>query len=360
LGEASSATEGEGLREPSIADVADWGQVLSEFSPERPVPVPPVPSIEMEIQVVEPEPPTAPLQPSVPLVEPSVDRHPMATAASAEASTPGEEPPDAAPPDDAPPYMDMEVEAAAPVELPDVGSYGPSIQDDPALLTAPSGSTPLRGMKTPPPETPLPVLLLVDQARSAEGRERQELSRRINRWLDEMVREGGSRHVADWFHHLIENGRLEGLADAAGHSCHDTAVQGLLAMGFPYALEVRPEDLERLRPREQQPRSRKAQRDLKMGAAGVVLGGVLTELVLNLLRLRPTTGILTVEVGVALMATMALLVSGPRTALRNLGLAGLLVVSALSVSLGLFGGYAGLVSGLAGLVAALLFALHRS
>lgn len=218
----------------------------------------------------------------------------------------------------------------------------------------------LSGTKTPPPETPLPVLLLVDQAQSASGEERQELSRRINRWLDQMVLEGGSRHVADWFHHLIESGRLEGLADAAGHSCHETAVRGLLSMGFPYALEVRPEDLERLEPREQQRRARKRAKALKGAAAGVLVGGSIAELFLDLVRDKHLTGLLTVEVGVALLALVALLFSQPRTPLRNMGLAVLLVASLLSISLALMGGYVGLVSGLAGLVATLLFALHRS
>ncbi|MBN1210686.1 MAG: hypothetical protein JXB05_37910 [Myxococcaceae bacterium] len=234
----------------------------------------------------------------------------------------------------------------------------PSVLIDPAQITSHPSALPLRGAKTPPPETPLPVLLLIDQARSASGEERQELSRRINRWLDQMVREGGSRHVADWFHHLIESERLEGLADAAGHACHETAIQGLLAMGFPYALEVRPEDLERIKPRERRRRGR--DKDVKGASAGVLAGGILTELVLNLLRAHPVRGPLTVEVGLSLLAMVALLLSTPRSPLRNMGLAVLLVVSLLSVSLGFFTGYAGMVAGLAGLVAVLLFALHRS
>jgi hypothetical protein len=236
----------------------------------------------------------------------------------------------------------------------------PSVVIDPAQLIAHSSSPSLPGTKTPPPETPLPVLLLVDQAQSASGAERQELSRRINRWLDQMVLEGGSRHVADWFHHLIESGRLEGLADAAGHSCHETAVRGLLSMGFPYALEVRPEDLERIKPREQKRRILKRDKDLKGAAAGIVVGGSIAEIVLDLVRGRAHTGLVTVEVGVALLAAVALLFSEPRTPLRNMGLAVLLVASLLSISLGVLGGYAGLVAGLAGLMAALLFALHRS
>jgi hypothetical protein len=245
-------------------------------------------------------------------------------------------------------------------QVPPVEDLGPSILIDPAQITAYPIPPSIPGTKTPPPETPLPVLLLVDQAQSASGTERQELSRRINRWLDQMVLEGGSRHVADWFHHLIESGRLDGLADVAGHSCHETAVRGLLSMGFPYALEIRPEDLERIKPREQQQKSRQRDRNLKGAAASVLVGGSIAELLLNLTRHSPPTGLLTVEVGVSLLATVALLFSGPRTPLRNMGLAVLLVASLLSISLGVLGGYAGLVSGLAGLVAALLFALHRS
>ncbi|WP_224241942.1 hypothetical protein [Hyalangium gracile] len=235
-----------------------------------------------------------------------------------------------------------------------------SVTVDPAQITSLAGDQQLPGVNTPPPGTPLPVLLLVEQAQSAEGAERQELSRRINRWLDQMVREGGSRHVADWFHRLIESGRLEGLADAAGHNCHETAVRGLLAMGFPYALEVRPEDLERIKPQEGERQHGKRGRHLEEAAAGVLVGGATVEVLLNVLRGNPGAGLLTVEVGVALLAMVALLVGRPRSALRNMGLAVLLVASVLTLSLGLFGGYAGPVAGLTGLVATLLFALHRS
>ena len=241
-----------------------------------------------------------------------------------------------------------------------VEEYVPSVLVDPAQITLHPNLPSPSGTKTPPPETPLPVLLLVDQAQSAAGAERQELSRRINRWLDQMVLEGGSRHVADWFHHLIESGRLEGLADAAGHSCHETAVRGLLSMGFPYALEVRPEDLERIKPREHRRRSRKRDKILRAAAAGIVAGGGIVELARDLLHDGRLHGIVTVEVGMALLATVALLFSKPRTPLRNMGLAVLLVTSLLSISLAGLGGYVGLAAGLAGLVATLLFALHRS
>lgn len=233
----------------------------------------------------------------------------------------------------------------------------PSVTMPPEEMTTLPSSDALPGAKTPPPGTPLPVLLLVDQARDASGEERQELSRRINRLLDQMALEGGSRHVADWFHHLIESGRLEGLADAAGHSCHDTAIQGLLSMGFPYALEVRPEDLQRVRPQQSAPRRSSL---LTLMATTMAAGGTLGQLILHLLRPGSFSGLLTLEVGVTLGALAAVLLGKPRTPLRQMGLAVMVVGSILSVFLGTLPGYAGLVSGLAGLAAALLFAIRES
>jgi len=332
-GEASNAAEGEAASDVPIADVADWGQALPEEKPEATV---------AEGVGTSSVPPSTAAPSTVP---PSMEAHsspPTPPLAEAVSSVPA-------------------LEYPAWVEpLYEVHDSSASVIVDPAQLTAPPSSPPLPGVKTPPPGSPLPVLVLVDQAQNASGEERQELSRRINRWLDKMVREGGSRHVADWFHHLIESGRLEGLADAAGHGCHETAVQGLLAMGFPYALEVRPEDLERIKPREAQRKHQRRERNLKGSAAGVVVGGALGEILLDLLRPQHVTGLLTVEVGVAALALVALLFSGPRTPLRNMALAVLLVASLFSFFLGVMGGYAGLVSGLAGLVAVLLFALHRS
>lgn len=233
----------------------------------------------------------------------------------------------------------------------------PSVWMPAGEMTAHPGFEAVPGGKTPPPGTPLPVLLLVDQARDAPPEEQQELARRINRLLDQMVLEGGSRHVADWFHHLIESGRLEGLADAAGHSCHETAIKGLLAMGFPYALEVSPEDLQRVRPK---PPSSTRDTVLTVAGATVAAGGALTQLVMHLLGPLRYSHLLTIEVGFSLLALAAVLVGKPRTPLRQLGLAVMVVFSVLSIFLGTLPGYAGLVSGLAGLVAALLFAIRES
>ncbi len=272
----------------------------------------------------------------------------QARAAMASASPAAAQPPVAPPP--------LEVRRASVGELPRVELI-PSVMMPPAEMTAFAGSEVVPGPKTPPPGTPLPVLLLVDQANEASGEERQALARRINRLLDQMALEGGSRHVADWLHHLIESGRLEGLADAAGHSCHETAIQGLLSMGFPYALEVRPEDLQRVRPRK---KTSGRNVFLTAAATSVAAGGAVAQLVLHLLSPFRFSPLLTLEVGVSMLALAAVLLGKPRTPLRQMGMAVLVVASILSVFLGTLPGYAGLVSGLAGLVAALLFAIRES
>lgn len=255
-----------------------------------------------------------------------------------------------------------EVEEPAPAVAPaapavEVEPPVPSVSMAPGEMTVHRSTQALPGEKTPPPGTPLPVLLLVDQAQAATGEERKALAHRINRLLDQMALEGGSRHVADWFHHLIESGRLEGLVDGAGFSCHDTAVQGLLSMGFPYALEIRPEDLERVRPKENRPRRGP---NLKPAVAVVAAGGGLMQLFLDLVRQGSLSGVLTLEVGVLGAALAAVLFGKPKGPVSQLGLAVMVVVGVLSIFLGTLPGYAGLVSGLAALVAALLFAIHES
>ncbi|WP_224366077.1 hypothetical protein [Hyalangium versicolor] len=359
-GEASSTVSGEAVGELPIADVADWGHLLPEARPEGESLAGAVPAVDSGAVLSEerfeaPAPAPSAEPPPLKGAGPSAagfsievaERPELVSEANSEELTP----------------LPSPRQGARPVAVESFPSDERSVASvvvDPAMLTALPSSRPAPGVNTPPPETPLPVLLLVEQAQNASGEERQELSRRINRWLDKMVSEGGSRHVADWFHHLIERGRLEGLADAAGQSCHETAVRGLLAMGFPYALEVRPEDLERLKPRQSQPKHRKRGRKLKGAAAGVLVGGLGAEVALDVLRQLPGMELLTVEVGLLLLALVTLLVSRPRSAAHNMGLAVLLVVSMLTLSLGVLGGYAGLAAGLGGLVAALLFALHRS
>lgn len=87
----------------------------------------------------------------------------------------------------------------------------------------------------------------VGQALRARGGERRALAGEVRKLLGVLARRGGSREVADAFHLVLEDRRLGGLEDEAGRSVRAAAVEGLLRLGFPYALEVSPEDLAVLR-----------------------------------------------------------------------------------------------------------------
>lgn len=234
---------------------------------------------------------------------------------------------------------------AAPVEL------------EPPRSQAPAAPEPSRT----PAELPLPVLVLVDEARKAATEaERQEKAERLNALLRQMGRGGGSREVADVLHGLLDGGKLAGLVDARDRTCRAVATEALLELGFPYALEVRPEDLEHLRGASttSRPGSQKGQRK-KQVALAALLTGVLGEIALALGRAEANPAVLVPLLGFILFPLVAVLSGRPQSALHRLGVVVLAVVSALGVLVSL-GGHGGLVAGLAGLLAAFLFARQES
>lgn len=217
------------------------------------------------------------------------------------------------------------------------------------------------GTPTPPAELPLPVLVLAREAGSAPEEERPALAARLNRLLEDMAADGGGRQTADLFHRLLEGDTLKGLVDDWGMSCRAAAVEGLLALGFPYALEVRPEDLEHLR----QVRARRRRPGKKPSGTGVplaVLGtGVLLQTGIEIFRPGSPASLAIFQVGFSLLALLTLGLVSSKGALYRLGLLLLALVSGLGVMLSLATPLdAGPVSGLAGLVAVFLFALRES
>lgn len=228
---------------------------------------------------------------------------------------------------------------------------------EPPRPSAPTAPEPSRT----PAELPLPVLVLVDEARKAPtDAERQEKAGRLNALLERMGRGGGSREVADAFHSLLDGGKLSGLVDGQGRTCRAVATEALLALGFPYALEVRPEDLEHLRaasPGSTQGSRKRRRKD--RAALAALLTGVLGEIALALGRAEANPAVLIPLLGFTVFALVAVLSGRPRSALRRLGVVVLAVVSALGVLVSL-GGHGGLVAGLAGLLAAFLFARQES
>ncbi|NVJ04487.1 hypothetical protein HUW63_04410 [Myxococcus sp. AM001] len=215
----------------------------------------------------------------------------------------------------------------------------------------------LPGAPTPPLDLPLPVLVLTEQAPRVPEAERPLVAARLNLQLSRMARTGGDRLVADTFLRLLESGRLAGLVDAQGRTCRAAAVEALLSLGFPYALEVQPEDLEHLRANTLQ---RKTQR-LKPGAfMAVLVGGIGAQVVHEALFPKGDASLLTSQVGLSLLAMAALWLAPPRTPVYRVGMLLLTLVSLAGAVLAVLGvAHTGLWVGLAGLVAALLAALRE-
>jgi hypothetical protein len=203
------------------------------------------------------------------------------------------------------------------------------------------------------------LLRLVEEAQGvSEERERTQVAGRINQRLDTLAAAGGgSRKVADVFHHLLEAGRLKELEDEEGHTCRAAAVEGLLSLGFPYALEVRPEDLEHLR-KVQRPRSSIAWAPLM--AFAVLAGGLLAQWLTLPEALPPEEfGGLVLQLGLSLLALVGAAPEGQGSPLGRVSLAVLVGVSLVGVLMGVLAGRPGALVGLAGLLACLLLLLPR-
>jgi hypothetical protein len=72
------------------------------------------------------------------------------------------------------------------------------------------------------------------------------LASAVNQRLKDLVR-APSRANADTLLELLENDALCGLVGPDGQGCDQVAAAALISLGYPYALEISPEVLERLR-----------------------------------------------------------------------------------------------------------------
>jgi hypothetical protein len=213
-------------------------------------------------------------------------------------------------------------------------------------------------------EVPLTVLsAVVQEARAATSEaERTSLAERINHQLDTLEVGGEGRRVADLLHQLLEGGLLAGLEDASGRTCRAAATEALLRLGFPFALEVRPEDLEHLRAMDPSAPSRFAW--APWGAAGALGAGTVTQWLLTQsdTSLPPSEEPLlplVLLMGLSLLSLVPALLGAERSDSRRAGLLGLLILALVQLFLGLSGGYYGTFSGGAALVAWLLLVLPR-
>ena len=88
---------------------------------------------------------------------------------------------------------------------------------------------------------------LVRRAAAAPEAERIRMTRRIAARLRRLPREVAPDAAARWILRALEESAWLQWADARGRTCRAAAVEALLALGYPWALHVTPEDLEHYR-----------------------------------------------------------------------------------------------------------------
>ncbi|XXF79435.1 hypothetical protein P2318_06695 [Myxococcaceae bacterium GXIMD 01537] len=190
--------------------------------------------------------------------------------------------------------------------------------------------------------------LLAEAAQAPTAEARAQMAGRLNLLLAEMARGGGSREVADLLHELLEGGGLEGLVDAQGRASHAAAVEALASLGFPYALEVRPEDAQRV----WRPPPARDWRD-EVPVVGTLLVGVLWQFASDSMREVPPTFPLLLPAFTA-FALVAALAGKPDSKLRTSGAQVMALASLVGLIFSVIPGYSGAAFGLAGLGAAIL------
>lgn len=87
----------------------------------------------------------------------------------------------------------------------------------------------------------------IQQARNAEGDARVELAGQLNALLRKRPVEAERERWAQFLIERLDDEAFHDLYDSDGVSCRAVAVEAVLALGFPWALHLRPDDLEYLR-----------------------------------------------------------------------------------------------------------------
>ena len=187
---------------------------------------------------------------------------------------------------------------------------------------------PERGF-TPPLER-LPVLL--QRADAAAGDARRVATAELNALLGQMARYA-SRPAADLLLRWLDQGALKDLQDAEGLTARAAATAAVLSMGYPYALEISPDDLDHLRARSAAARG-------PGGAVGALMMMVVTSLIAAVqLATEPGVQGIGSAVGllVAMLASVVVMLSNPKGVRRRWASIALLVSGLVAMSLALGG-----------------------
>src|SRR5205085_159839 len=102
--------------------------------------------------------------------------------------------------------------------------------------------------RSPYAELPLDAIhTWLEQSGQGSESERREAADRINQKLSAVPAGSRARATADFLLAQLDAKAFGALVDSNNFSCRAAAVEALLSLGYPFALEVNPEDLEHLR-----------------------------------------------------------------------------------------------------------------
>lgn len=113
---------------------------------------------------------------------------------------------------------------------------------------------------------------LLELARGVTGRTQRDAVDTLHAALALAPQEEDARRaLADFLLGALASGQLGGLRDTSGRTSRAIAAAALLELGYPYALELAPEDLEHLRA-EERPRGRTTTLALVLVGVATLLG----------------------------------------------------------------------------------------
>lgn len=195
------------------------------------------------------------------------------------------------------------------------------------------------------------LLADLDRHDAADVDQRRGLADAFHRRLESLPRDGG-RPVADALLQLLESGRLGEVVDSEGRTARAVAADALVGLGYPYALELSPDDLDHLRQGGgyRTPRARVV--------TALTLVGALSAL--EAIAVSNLDGALApIHAGLTVASAIAVAATRPLTRARKWAVISLLVAGVEGVMLAAFGTPAALLSGLAAVIAAALMSKKR-
>jgi hypothetical protein len=193
---------------------------------------------------------------------------------------------------------------------------------------------PLAAQETQPSEKAVTLVELVGRARSATGQEQVWLATLVNQRLKKVVGLPEPEQLVTFLLEQLDDQSFAGLRDKKGWPCRAAAVEAVIELGYPHALQLDPDDVEYL---AQEKLSRPSRLWPLTISAGLGLTG---SVALGLLGLASTrsSGVDIVSAGISATGFVGLLFTHPRSVGRRVlevaGLAG----SALLSATALFGG----------------------